>query len=377
MPRIGDKVRYLNSVGGGTIVRIADNIAYVDEDGFETPVLLKECVVVGNISDSVNKTFGVKTENHSASGRSGDYSSGQKSGKESRDDKKVSTVASSDLTEDIETEETGYGDKMTVVLGIESIDIANIGESGYEASLVNDSNYHLYFTWLTRKSQETDWTARYAGTVEPNIQVVLSELSRQDVSEIDVMAVQFIAFKRGKPFPLQQTVSTEFRVDSTKFFKVHCFRDNTYFGNKVLAFDVVRDGIVSGAKDDLADRVRMLDQAMRTKQRLDRQTRRPVRKRPEDRNAPLVTDLHISELVDSTAGMSNADMLNLQIDTFRRIMDENLRNHGRKLIFIHGKGEGVLRQALYKELNYRYKGHDVCDASFREYGYGATQVTIH
>lgn len=303
MPRIGDKVRYLNSVGGGTIVRIADNIAYVDEDGFETPVLLKECVVVGNISDSVNKSSGVKTENHSASGRSGDYAPGQKSGKESRDDKKVSTVASSDLTEDIETEETGYGDKMTVVLGIESIDIAHIGESGYVASLVNDSNYHLYFTWLTRKSRETDWTARYAGTVEPNIQVVLSELSRQDVSEIDAMAVQLIAFKRGKPFPLQQTVSTEFRVDSTKFFKVHCFRDNTYFDNKVLAFDVVRDGIVSGAKDDLADRVRMLDQAMRTKQRLDRQSRRPVRKRPEDRNAPLVTDLHISELVDSTAGI--------------------------------------------------------------------------
>ena len=29
-----------------------------------------------------------------------------------------------------------------------------------------------------------------------------------------------------------------------------------------------------------------------------------------------------------------------------------------------------------KELKYRYKGHDVQDASFREYGYGATQVTI-
>jgi hypothetical protein len=29
-----------------------------------------------------------------------------------------------------------------------------------------------------------------------------------------------------------------------------------------------------------------------------------------------------------------------------------------------------------KELNYRYKGHDVQDASFREYGYGATQITI-
>ena len=46
MAQTGDMVRFLNSVGGGRIVRIEDNIAYVDEDGFETPVLLKECVVV-------------------------------------------------------------------------------------------------------------------------------------------------------------------------------------------------------------------------------------------------------------------------------------------------------------------------------------------
>ena len=86
--------------------------------------------------------------------------------------------------------------------------------------------------------------------------------------------------------------------------------------------------------------------------------------------------MHIHELVDNTSGLSNADMLNMQIDRFRSVMDENLRNHGCKIVFIHGKGEGVLRQALLKELNHKYKGHDVQDASFREYGFGATQVTI-
>ena len=57
-------------------------------------------------------------------------------------------------------------------------------------------------------------------------------------------------------------------------------------------------------------------------------------------------------------------------------MDENLRHPGQKIVFIHGNGDGVLRRALLKELNYRYKGHDVADASFREYGFGATMVTI-
>ncbi len=42
--KIGDTVRFLNSVGGGRVTRIEANMAFVtDEDGFDTPVLLKVC----------------------------------------------------------------------------------------------------------------------------------------------------------------------------------------------------------------------------------------------------------------------------------------------------------------------------------------------
>ena len=90
----------------------------------------------------------------------------------------------------------------------------------------------------------------------------------------------------------------------------------------------------------------------------------------------IVVDLHASELLDTTAGLSPADILNLQIDRFTEVMQQNMKHIGQKIVFIHGKGEGVLRQAIMKELNHRFKGHDVQDASFREYGFGATQVTI-
>ena len=47
MAKVGDIVRFLSSTGGGRIVKIEGNIAHVEEqDGFETPVLLKELVVV-------------------------------------------------------------------------------------------------------------------------------------------------------------------------------------------------------------------------------------------------------------------------------------------------------------------------------------------
>ena len=74
--------------------------------------------------------------------------------------------------------------------------------------------------------------------------------------------------------------------------------------------------------------------------------------------------------------MNSADILHYQMDVFAKTMNEYKNKKGQKIVFIHGKGEGVLRQALIHELNYRYKSCSYQDASFQEYGYGATQVTI-
>ena len=90
----------------------------------------------------------------------------------------------------------------------------------------------------------------------------------------------------------------------------------------------------------------------------------------------IVVDLHASEVLDSTAGLSPGDILNYQMDIFRRTLEENKTRKGQKIVFIHGKGEGVLRRAIINELNYKYKKYTFQDASFQEYGYGATQVTI-
>jgi dsDNA-specific endonuclease/ATPase MutS2 len=64
------------------------------------------------------------------------------------------------------------------------------------------------------------------------------------------------------------------------------------------------------------------------------------------------------------------------LDVFRKTLQENEKNKGKKIVFIHGKGEGVLRAALINELRYRFKKYTYQDASFQEYGYGATMITI-
>lgn len=90
----------------------------------------------------------------------------------------------------------------------------------------------------------------------------------------------------------------------------------------------------------------------------------------------LVVDLHASALLDTTAGLSASDILNYQLDKFRKVLAENADKKGKRIVFIHGKGEGVLRRALINDLSYRHKTYTWQDASFQEYGYGATQVTI-
>jgi dsDNA-specific endonuclease/ATPase MutS2 len=81
-------------------------------------------------------------------------------------------------------------------------------------------------------------------------------------------------------------------------------------------------------------------------------------------------------LLDTTTGLSNADMLQVQLDKFHAVIEENKNRKGQKIVFIHGKGEGVLRKELEKLLKTRYKSYYFQDASFREYGFGATMVTI-
>ncbi len=345
MAQVGDVVRFLNSVGGGRIVKIDGNMAYVDEDGFETPVLLRECVVVTAATPAAAPSK---------------YVAPTVVPEQPKTPKKE------------EIEETATGEVLNVVLAYEPAEIKHLNTTTYDAYLVNDSNYFLYFTYLTR-ANGAQWITRYAGIVEPNIQVHLGEVKREDLTEMDRVAVQYIAFKRDKEFKLKAPVAVEYNLDTTKFFKLHCFHENVYFDTPVIAIDIV--------KNDIPCRPMVIDSgsledAMRQKRSADKPARRPVERKVKQPEI-IEVDLHIHELLDNISGLSNSDMLEVQMREFRKVMDENINRKGQKIVFIHGKGEGVLRAALMKELKHKYPRCQAQDASFREYGFGATQITVH
>jgi len=49
----------------------------------------------------------------------------------------------------------------------------------------------------------------------------------------------------------------------------------------------------------------------------------------------------------------------------------------KRVIFIHGVGQGVLRQEIRRILNEYYPHCEFMDAPYHIYGYGATEVRIH
>ncbi|MDE6198950.1 MAG: DUF2027 domain-containing protein [Muribaculaceae bacterium] len=351
MAKVGDTVRFLNSVGGGRIVRIDGNIAHVeDADGFEVPALLRECVVVMEASAAAAPAPATATTPK------------EKANKEKTKEPELPRV------------ETPDGDKINVVMAFEATDLKSLSNSEFDVVLVNDSNYFLNFTFATRAEDENKWTLRRAGTVEPNIVLTMCTLASSELNTIDRAMIQIISYKDDKSYECKAPVSVETKIDNTKFFKLHCFKSNPYFDTPVIAVDIIKDDKAAVA---MSINAAELQNAIREKRdNVTSAQRKAAKSRRASKNDILEVDLHITELLDNTSGLSRADMLNRQIDEFRRVMDENLRNHGRKIVFIHGKGEGVLRQALLKELTHRYKGHDVSDASFREYGFGATQVVI-
>jgi dsDNA-specific endonuclease/ATPase MutS2 len=87
-------------------------------------------------------------------------------------------------------------------------------------------------------------------------------------------------------------------------------------------------------------------------------------------------DLHIHELLDDTRGLANHEMLEIQLGRFRNELETAIANGTRRIVFIHGIGNGTLKQEIRRELSTKYKKYYTQDASFKEYGYGATLVIL-
>lgn len=91
----------------------------------------------------------------------------------------------------------------------------------------------------------------------------------------------------------------------------------------------------------------------------------------------MEVDLHMEALMPGSHAIPPAEILQYQLRTFRKVMQEQKRHRGKRIVFIHGKGEGILRRELAGILNREYPTCSYMDASFSKYSSGATMVLIN
>ena len=329
------------------------NIVLVeDEDGFQVPMPLHEVVVVGEENYDTSHVIEVK----------------QRQQQKQQEERELEP-ADKPITFKAQPEERRGGDQLSAYLAFVPMEVKELSHTRFEAYLVNDSNYYLRFTYLSAEGNA--WRLRATDEVEPNTKLFIEEFGREDLNAMERVAVQLLAYKREKPFLLKPTMEVQLRIDGVKFFKLHTFQESDFFEQPALVYTLVEHDKVARPLVIDANQLKA-NMYGKEEQPKPRPLVTPARK-PGD---PVVVDLHASELLETTAGLSPSDILNHQLDVFRKTLKDYEKQRGTKIVFIHGKGEGVLRKALVNELQYRYKSYTYQDASFQEYGYGATQVTI-
>ncbi|MGC4057482.1 MAG: Smr/MutS family protein [Chitinophagaceae bacterium] len=85
-------------------------------------------------------------------------------------------------------------------------------------------------------------------------------------------------------------------------------------------------------------------------------------------------DLHIEQLMPDTKGLSNTEMLDIQLAELKRYLRIALTNRQDRMLIVHGLGKGVLRQEVHKLLKTTEWVDRIEDGWQAGYGFGATLV---
>lgn len=90
--------------------------------------------------------------------------------------------------------------------------------------------------------------------------------------------------------------------------------------------------------------------------------------------SPYEVDLHIEHLVPDATGLSNADMLQIQLDALQHYLQLAIVNRQERMMIVHGIGKGILREEVHRILKQTPEVKHFTNEWQGPYGFGATEV---
>jgi hypothetical protein len=341
MIKTGDKVKFLNDVGGGIVTGFigANTVKVENEDGFEIPYPLGQLI---NISDPA---FNSKAE------------AGEKDSFVEREEKE-------------QQERKGRiiegKDKPEFFFCFVPDDPVNPLADNIDLFLVNDSNYTVLYRYVHLNEGRCK-TVKH-GTVYPNSKVELENIGRNDLAGLPEYGFQLISF-RDEEMEWIAPVSKKLKVNPVKFYKERSFEPNLFFDKNAMVFQISENILETEISKLTEDDFQKVVETKEKETSVQKHAKKVI---------PEITevDLHIYELIDNTAGLTNKEILDIQLAKVETEMNAAVASGVRRIVFIHGVGQGILKQEISRLLKRQFPGYPFHDASFREYGFGATMVII-
>lgn len=387
--RIGDKVRYLSDVGGGTITGLIDNdtVRLLNEYEFEVPAPVNELVLVEGISDA-------DTEDIYNSGIREDVRVHERDEEDDKEETDISIFV--DLGGQTENDEEGrpyvqvseseeeiYGnisffsapasagnvvdsDNMQIMFALVP---ARAGEDRLDAYLVNDSSYELTYMYYVDYNGMSLF--RDAGILENDTKLYLESFRREDMAAIHSFLFRVLPFSKAvsRPYNL---IDKGIMINPAMMYKDGYFVMNDYFDEPAMIREIAVSAVSLASAFPAADFSNIIGQKEAENEFLNHP---PELRSPKKAPVTEEVDLHIQNLVDyDYRRLGNAEILNIQMEHFRKIMHR--KDQPEKIVFIHGIGSGTLKMILRKALDNEFPHLKYQDASFREYGFGATLVIM-
>jgi dsDNA-specific endonuclease/ATPase MutS2 len=344
MMKAGDKVRFLNAVGGGVVKSVINKtmVNVEDYDGFEVPTLISELVVVDDsLSMNAEKRFARIRANEK---------------KEEQPEIKEQPKA--------EPKYIAGKDSPDCYLAFVPQNEANPVDGELKVYLVNNSNNFVLYNYSHLKNKV--YRSVESGKMNPNSKRYLESFTRMDLNELPDFQFQLVFFLEESP-KLESPVVKSLRLNPVKFYRQNSYEKTKYFTQNAM--------VISLLETELETEVEKLTESEVAKVIQEKDEPKVVVKRTVSPELVEI-DLHIHELLEDTRGLSNHEMLEVQLGRFRNELETAIGNGTKRIVFIHGIGNGTLKQELRKELSTKYKKYYFQDASFKEYGYGATMVIL-
>jgi hypothetical protein len=381
--KTGDKVRFLNDIGGGVVTQIlgGNKILVKRSDGFEIPVMLNEVVWDGGENLYEKKAFvshngkalqdfdrddeeyeNEANENFEEEGEEITTLELIKQAKEIQTADKKEEKPQPSVVEDEFTTDT------TRKIFFALVPQKKGNNSTFDAYIINDSTFRLLFN-LVQKKEDLFYPIKN-GMLEPDTKEFICTYSRDEVNKFLHLTLQVIFYKQHiyEPvLPIQRIIE----IKPTELFRENAIAENDFFDEHAFLLPVedssIEDSINNLKPTQLKDIVKEKEQ---------NETVKSVARDQQTANQMPEIDLHIEKICDDFKGLTPKDIIEMQLNKFRDELQKAIETKHKRIVFIHGLGNGKLKFELRKYLDEKHPKLQYHDASFKEYGFGATMVYL-